>query len=83
MNMEIPMIDLPGNLTISNKFADDEKPSQAIKINYPKLISKDSTHGDAFHEKSEKNKKVNSGSPSKKRQRVYSKSGKLKYKKGR
>jgi len=83
MNMEIPMIDLPDNLTISNKFADDEKPSQAVKVNYPKLISKDSSHGDAFHEKSEKNKKVNSGSPGKKKQRVYSKSGKLKYKKGR
>ncbi len=83
MGMEIPMVELPINVVISNKFADDEKPSQAVKVNYPKIISKDSSHGAAFHEKSEKNRKVNSGSPGKKKQRVYSKSGKLKYRKGR
>jgi ATP-dependent RNA helicase RhlE len=83
MCMKIPMLDLPDNIVISKKFAEDEIISQSNrKVNYPKIISQNNSQG-AFHEKSEKNKKVNSGSPSKKKQRVYSKSGKLKYKKGR
>ena len=83
MGLKIPMLELPENVVVSNKFADDEIISQSTqKVNYPKIISQSNSQG-AFHEKSEKNKKVNSGSPSKKKQRVYSKSGKLKYKKGR
>jgi len=83
MGLKIPMLELPENVVISKKFADDEIISQSTqKVNYPKIVSQSNSQG-AFHEKSEKNKKVNSGSPSKKKQRVYSKSGKLKYKKGR
>ncbi len=82
MNMKIPMVELPNNIVISNKFADDEKPSQAVKVNYPKLVSQNSSKG-AFHEKSAKNLKTNSGSPAKKKQKVYSKSGKLKYRKNK
>jgi ATP-dependent RNA helicase RhlE len=66
MHMPIPMFDLPEEVEVSSLFTDDELPKKKMK-NYLKM-PKISGQG-AFHEKSEKNKQVNSGSPSKKRKK--------------
>lgn len=79
MGMKLTIVEMPDEITISKIFSDDEKPKnvgtkKSIKVKLPK------TNG-AFHEKKDKNKKTNAGSP-KSKKRVYSKSGKLKYKPG-
>ncbi len=66
MRMPIPMFDFPDEVEVSKLFTDDELPKQKMK-NYLK-IPKVTGQG-AFHEKSEKNRQVNSGSPSKKRKK--------------
>ncbi len=58
MRMEIPMLEIPEAVEISNKFTDDERPNLADK-NYLKH-SKIKGQG-AFHEKKDKNKKENQG----------------------
>ncbi|MGA8853175.1 MAG: DEAD/DEAH box helicase [Christiangramia sp.] len=58
MGMEIPEIEIPENVAISNELIDEEKP-RAIEINNPHSDSAEA--GPAFHEKKEKNKKVNLG----------------------
>ncbi|MEI6347736.1 MAG: DEAD/DEAH box helicase [Bacteroidota bacterium] len=58
MATKIPMVSLPENLVISNVLTADEKP----KINMKNIVIKQpkvEEVGAAFHEKSEKNKKVN------------------------
>nr|MDA3905297.1 hypothetical protein [Bacteroidales bacterium] len=47
-------------------YTDDELPTQKVKnyLRMPKISSQG-----AFHEKSEKNRQINSGSPSKKRKK--------------
>lgn len=66
MEMKIPMMELPESVEVSALFTDDELPKQRMKnyLRMPKLESKG-----AFHEKSEKNKQENSGSPSQKRKK--------------
>lgn len=66
MKMPIPMLDFPESVEVSTLFTDDELPKQKMK-NYHKL-PKISGQG-AFHEKSEKNRQINSGSPSQKRKK--------------
>ena len=61
MKKEIPLVPLDESIEISNIFTDEEKP-QIIAKQYVKAPSIKLSKG-AFHEKSEKNKKVNSGSP--------------------
>ncbi|WP_372800587.1 DEAD/DEAH box helicase [Lutibacter sp.] len=60
MNKEINVSDLPNNIEISSKLIDEEMPKVA-----PEIIGKNTTitepSGPAFHEKKEKNKKVNLG----------------------
>lgn len=62
MELEIPILDLPSEIEISTQLIGPEKEKQKIKhlLKKPKISS-----GEAFHEKSEKNKKVNLGGPSK------------------
>jgi len=58
MNYKVPITPLPEALEISDILTEDEKPkpyTKAIPLNIPKR----GTSGGAFHEKSEKNKKVN------------------------
>lgn len=81
MKIEIAKIILPTEVVVSSIFDDDDKPKQVVSKKFIKEPRLTNPKG-AFHEKSEKNKKVNSGSPSKKK-KVYSKSGKLKYKPGK
>ncbi len=57
MNATIPMLPLPENLAISDELTDDEQPKINMKIIEPKPKREDA--GQAYHEKSAKNLKVN------------------------
>jgi ATP-dependent RNA helicase RhlE len=58
MNYPIPMLPLPDDLTISEELTDDEKPRVYMKIPEVKVPKREAV-GPAFHEKIDKNKKVN------------------------
>ena len=58
MNYTIPIITLPEGLEISDVLTEDEKPKVYTKV-IPLNIPKPEFAGGAFHEKLEKNKKVN------------------------
>ncbi len=58
MKFRIPMVSLPDDLVISTVLTEDEKPKPFEKVLPPKT-PKPGHGGGAFHEKSEKNKKVN------------------------
>ncbi|HEY6901048.1 MAG TPA: DEAD/DEAH box helicase [Puia sp.] len=58
MNFRIPMLPLPEGLEISAVLTEDEKPKPFVKA-IPLMTPKPEQGGGAFHEKSEKNKKVN------------------------
>ena len=74
MKLQISLIPIPEEVVISEHYTKEEKPDLFDK-NYLKIKpAKKQTGGSAFHEKKEKNKKQNSGSPSKKRAK-YTKSG--------
>ncbi len=61
MNYKIPLIDFPTQVEISKKLTPNEQPKE-IEIHNPhKRNTKDFVVGEAFHEKSEKNKKTNHG----------------------
>ncbi len=74
MKKPIPMEMLPENIIISNIFTEEEKPAKTVFKKYLKVPSLKNSQG-AFHEKKEKNKKVNIGGP-KKRNEKFDKSGK-------
>jgi ATP-dependent RNA helicase RhlE len=58
MNYQIPTVPLPEDLEISTVLTEDEKPKPYVKP-IPLKTPKPEHGGGAFHEKSEKNKKVN------------------------
>ncbi len=58
MKYQIPMLDLPKNLEISEELKEFEKPQIQMKNIVLKIVKKENV-GAAFHEKSEKNQKVN------------------------
>ena len=58
MNYQIPMLPLPEQLEISDELTEDEMPKVFMKEPALKRPKKEEV-GPAFHEKSEKNKKVN------------------------
>jgi ATP-dependent RNA helicase RhlE len=58
MNQAVPILPLPQNLAISNQLTPDEQPKVYAKV-IPLDMPKRGTGGGAFHEKLEKNKKVN------------------------
>lgn len=58
MKYSIPMLPLPENLVIAEELTDDEKPRVNMKIVEGKVPRREDV-GPAFHEKSDKNKKVN------------------------
>ncbi|MEN8121696.1 MAG: DEAD/DEAH box helicase [Bacteroidota bacterium] len=74
MKKTIPMEALPENLEISNVYTEEERPSLHDK-SYLKEPTLKHSKG-AFHEKKEKNIKVNSGSPARKRKTKKGKSAK-------
>lgn len=63
MNKRIPMVEIPKEVVISPLFSDEEKPKLFDK-NYLQPASIKQSKG-AFHEKKEKNKKINLGGPAK------------------
>jgi len=65
MKKAIPVKDLPNDLKISKVLTEEEK-NKPYDKNYLETKFTHDSQG-AFHEKKEKNKKINSGSPSKKR----------------
>ncbi|MBN2669383.1 MAG: DEAD/DEAH box helicase [Bacteroidales bacterium] len=67
MQMEIPTFELPETVEISDIISDDEKESVHQKQIVKVASIKDT--GGAFHEKSEKKQKINSGSPAFKRKK--------------
>jgi len=67
MQKSVPVKNLPEDLKISNVLTESEKINLYDK-NYLKVHHLQETKG-AFQDKKEKNKKINSGSPSKKRKR--------------
>ncbi|MFD2933376.1 DEAD/DEAH box helicase [Spirosoma flavum] len=58
MNQPIPLLPLPESLVISDELTDDEKPKVYMKTVEVKIPKREEV-GPAFHEKSDKNKKVN------------------------
>ena len=74
MNFKIPVKELPADLVISTVLTPDEMPKISSKIIELKIPKKDLEAGSAFHEKKEKNKKVNN-------RRSRAEMMKLKYKK--
>ena len=60
MDYEIPKYDMPTEVEFDSRLIDDEVEKELIKP-YQKLGSKEFAPGPAFHEKSEKNSKVNLG----------------------
>lgn len=63
MNQEIPMKDVPESVVLSEKKLEFEKDKRKIKIVGKKLNLEEK--GAAFHDKKDKNKKVNLGGPGK------------------
>lgn len=62
MKRPVPVEPLPANLVISGVFTEKESPTNLFDKNYHKSYSLKDSQG-AFHEKKEKNKKVNLGGP--------------------
>lgn len=60
MQMQIDKLTIPENVSISQELIEEERP-QIRERNNPTKRSKDDEAGAAFHEKKEKNKKVNLG----------------------
>lgn len=65
MNKEVDVLELPEEVPYSKIFSEDEKPKLKEK-NYLKGIKQVDERGPSFHEKKEKNKKVNLGGAYKK-----------------
>ncbi len=66
MKKSIPQNEMPEEIEISNVFTEEERPKLYDKA-YLKAPKK--TKNPAFHQKKDKNKKTNSGSPAKKRKK--------------
>jgi len=62
MKMAIPVGSLPANLVISGVYTEEESPTNLFDKNYHKSFSLKDSQG-AYHEKKEKNKKINLGGP--------------------
>lgn len=65
MNKEVTVLDLPDEVPYSKLFSEDEKPKLKEK-NYLKSVKQTEERGASFHEKKDKNKKVNLGGAYKK-----------------
>ncbi len=61
MDYEIPIIEVPGEVEISKKLTPAEQPKDDLLENQKNRGSKTHVPGDAFHDKSAKNSKINQG----------------------
>ena len=62
MDFEIPILEIPAEVKIAEQRLEFEKDRVKMKTNKRKI---DTERGEAFHEKKDKNKKVNLGGPGK------------------
>ncbi len=65
MDMQIPMLEIPEEVEISDIFSEEEKPKKGANRR-PYLVDAGRKSQGAYHEKKEKNKKVNQGGKHKK-----------------
>lgn len=65
MNKELQFIDFPEEVTINPKKIESEK--EEVKMKNPTKAPDISQGGGAFHEKKDKNKKINLGGPTKRK----------------
>lgn len=61
MSHQIPKVDFPEEVEISKKLIPEEKPKPLDNKNPNRNIKKQESGGGAFHEKKEKNTKINQG----------------------
>jgi len=61
MDTEIPMLEFPSEVEISEQLTPEETPKEEAERNNPHKRKNRETFGEAFHEKSEKNSKTNQG----------------------
>lgn len=61
MDTEIPLLEFPSEVEISDQLTPEEKPKDEAERNNPHKRKNRETFGEAFHEKSEKNSKTNQG----------------------
>jgi ATP-dependent RNA helicase RhlE len=86
MKKSVPIWQLPENIVISNVLTEEEKPGKLFDKDYLKIAPRKDFQG-AFHEKKEKNLKVNLGGPKKRnpkfgkplRPKMTKKSGKTRF----
>lgn len=64
MQQEIEMLEMPSHVEISDQFLDEEQ-IKLGDVNYRKKFKEDEDKGAAFHEKKEKNQKIQLGGPGK------------------
>lgn len=64
MDKEIEMLEIPSHVEISDQYLDEEQ-IKLGDVNYRKKFKEDEEKGAAFHEKKEKNQKVQLGGPGK------------------
>ena len=67
MNQEIEILDIPENVVVEVRKLEFEKDKVKMKV---KKKKEDIERGASFHEKSDKNKKVNLGGPGKRYKKV-------------
>lgn len=65
MNKTIDLLPLPEEVSLSNIYSEEERPTRLYDIDYLKSESSKKSKNPAFHEKKEKNKKINLGGPKK------------------
>ena len=61
MNFEIPMVDFPSEVEVSEELTREERPIEVEIDNPHKKLKDEDAPGPAFHEKSEKNSQTNEG----------------------
>lgn len=62
MNRQIPIVETPHEVSVSNVFSEEERPTKLFDIDYLQQDKKKARPTSAFHEKKKKNTKINLGS---------------------
>lgn len=65
MSLKMTLLEMPKEVEISKSLIEEEQEKSKFDIDYLKEVKKAEPRGAAFHEKKEKNKKVNFGGPGK------------------
>lgn len=74
MNYEIPLLDFPAEVEVSEELLPEEMPEEDREKNHDRNLKRSTELAPGFHEKKEKNKKVNlGGSYQRKKEKKYKK----------